>query len=201
MYTHMDVYTHATYIYIYIYTYTHQNHKSQESRPSTTGQRCTSLCPPGGSHSEKGEVLLRGVGTLQYFSPPDASVQWQPDDLAIPTNMWLLGAGSLGAPPVSLSQREEIADHYVTHCIHHADRADADLQTLGQTSRRVHTGKPMDKDVPMYTCVHHSSLGPEILDKQKTYIRVVYRHNEIQNDRKIDDVAVQGFASRDQIVS
>ena len=28
---------------------------------------------------EKGEVLLRGVGTLQYVSPPNASVQWQPE--------------------------------------------------------------------------------------------------------------------------
>ena len=33
--------------------------------------------------SEKGEVLLRGVGTLRHFSPPDASVQWQPDGLTI----------------------------------------------------------------------------------------------------------------------
>ena len=28
----------------------------------------------------KGEVLLRGMGTLRYSSPPNASVQWQPGD-------------------------------------------------------------------------------------------------------------------------
>ena len=38
--------------------------------------------------SEKGEVLLRGVGTLQTFSPPNASVQWQPDGLTIHTKKW-----------------------------------------------------------------------------------------------------------------
>ena len=48
-----------------------------------------------------GEVLLRGAGTLRYLFPPSASAQWQPDDLAIPTKKWFLGAGFLGAPPIS----------------------------------------------------------------------------------------------------
>ena len=52
--------------------------------------------------SEKGEMLLRGVGTLQYPFPPNASVQWQPDGLTIHTKEWFLGAGFLGAPPISL---------------------------------------------------------------------------------------------------
>ena len=53
----------------------------------------------------KGEVLLRGVGTLRYLFPPNASVQWQPDGLIIHANKWFLGAGFLGAPPISLMSR------------------------------------------------------------------------------------------------
>ena len=34
-----------------------------------------------GARSERGEVLLRGVGTLRYYFPPNASAQWQPGDL------------------------------------------------------------------------------------------------------------------------
>ena len=36
------------------------------------------------------------------FSPPNASAQWQPDGLTIHANKWFLGAGFLGAPPISL---------------------------------------------------------------------------------------------------
>ena len=36
------------------------------------------------------------------FSPPNASVQWRPDCLTIHTKKWLLRAGFLGAPPISL---------------------------------------------------------------------------------------------------
>ena len=50
--------------------------------------------------SEKGEVLLRGVGTLRYIFPPNASVQWQPDGLAIRAQKWFLGARFLGAPHI-----------------------------------------------------------------------------------------------------
>ena len=57
--------------------------------------------------SEKGEVLLRGVGTLRYFPPPNASVQWQPDGSAIPSKKWSLGAGILGAPRIPLISRRE----------------------------------------------------------------------------------------------
>ena len=53
--------------------------------------------------SEKGEVLLRGVCTLRYSVPQSASVQWQPDGSTIRTNKWFLGAGFLGAPPISLN--------------------------------------------------------------------------------------------------
>ena len=61
--------------------------------------------------SEKGEVLLRGVGTLRYSFYKSSvktllvkcpSVQWQPDGLTIHTKKWFLGAGFLGAPPISL---------------------------------------------------------------------------------------------------
>ena len=54
--------------------------------------------------SEKLEVLLGGVGTLRYLSPPNASAQWQPGDLTIHTNKWSLGAGFLGSPPIYLIQ-------------------------------------------------------------------------------------------------
>ena len=61
--------------------------------------------------SEKGEVLLRGVGTLRsiFWSSVKTllvkcpSVQWQPDDLTIHTNKCFLGARFLGAPPISLN--------------------------------------------------------------------------------------------------
>ena len=66
----------------------------------------------------RGEVLLRGVGTAinkrttknkqtitlnGYFPPPDVAAQWQPDALTVRAREWFLGAGLLGAPPVSLS--------------------------------------------------------------------------------------------------
>ena len=49
-------------------------------------------------------MLLRGVGTRRYFFPPNASVQWQPDGSTIRTKEWFLGAGFLGAPPISLER-------------------------------------------------------------------------------------------------
>ena len=52
--------------------------------------------------SEKREELLRGVGTLRYLFPPNAYVQRQPGGLTIHAQKWLLGAGFLGAPPISL---------------------------------------------------------------------------------------------------
>ena len=51
---------------------------------------------------EKGEVPLRGLGTPRCSFLPNASVQWPPGDLTIHTKKWLLGAGFLGAPPISL---------------------------------------------------------------------------------------------------
>ena len=51
---------------------------------------------------ERGSAPKR-VGTLRFVCPPSASVQWQPDGLTIHTKKWLLGAGFLGAPPISLT--------------------------------------------------------------------------------------------------
>ena len=62
-------------------------------------------------HSEKGEMLLRGVGALRCFFPPNASVQWQPDGLTIHTRKWFLGAGFLGAPPISLRYGGEFSKY------------------------------------------------------------------------------------------
>ena len=83
LYTYIHIYIYiCIYIYIYIYTWAQSRH---------------------GRRSEKGEVLLRGVGTQQLFVPPNASVQGQPDGLTIYTKEeWFLGAGFLGAPPISL---------------------------------------------------------------------------------------------------
>ena len=54
-------------------------------------------------------MLLSGVGTLRYalilsetLLVKCPSVQWKPDGLTIHTRKWLLGAGFLGAPPISL---------------------------------------------------------------------------------------------------
>ena len=45
----------------------------------------------GAPLQRKGKVLLRGVGTLRYSFPPNASVQWQPDGLTIHARRWFLG--------------------------------------------------------------------------------------------------------------
>ena len=52
--------------------------------------------PKGGRHST---IFLSSVKTLLVKCP---SVQWQPDGLTIHTKKWFLGAGFLGAPPISL---------------------------------------------------------------------------------------------------
>ena len=80
-----------------ICTYTCEAEASTATTPSPTGAPQTENL----LNSEKGEVLLRGVGTLRYDFQPNASVQWQPGDLTIHTNKWFLGAGFLGAPPIS----------------------------------------------------------------------------------------------------
>ena len=82
------------YVYIYIYI-----HILVESFLQTG---FVSSCNRKTLATEKGEVLLRGVGTLRYFVPPSASVRWQPGGLTTHTNIWFLGAGFLGAPPISL---------------------------------------------------------------------------------------------------
>ena len=47
-------------------------------------------------------MLPRGLGTLRYYFPQNASAQWQPRDLTSCTKKGFLGAGFLGAPPISL---------------------------------------------------------------------------------------------------
>ena len=49
---------------------------------------------------ERGSAPER-VRHSTIFVSPNASVQWQPDGLAIPTKKWFLRAGFLGAPPIS----------------------------------------------------------------------------------------------------
>ena len=67
-------------------------------------------------------MLLRGVGTLRYFCPPNASVQGQPDGLTIHAKKWFLGAVFLGAPRISLTQsrvshpRVRRIRHYMRTC-------------------------------------------------------------------------------------
>ena len=50
---------------------------------------------------ERGSAPKRVRHSTIYFVPPKASVQWQPDGLTIHTKKWFLGAGFLGAPPIS----------------------------------------------------------------------------------------------------
>ena len=51
---------------------------------------------------ERGSAPKRGRHSTIFF-PPNASVQWQPDDLTNRTRKWFLGARFLGAPPISLT--------------------------------------------------------------------------------------------------
>ena len=54
-------------------------------------------------------MLLRGVGALQdllTLSENSACQVWQPDGLTIHAKKWFLGAGFLGAPPISLKSCE-----------------------------------------------------------------------------------------------
>ena len=66
--------------------------------------------------SEKGEVLQRGVGTLQFLFHQmhlrnGSLVAW-----TIQTKKWLLGAGFLGAPPISLNQDSSNTGAVETGC-------------------------------------------------------------------------------------
>ena len=99
MYVCMYIYIYIhVYVYIYIYIYT-----CIHTHVMYTGEPRWELERRGeGGKSEKGEVLLRGVGTLRHLFPPSASVQWQPDGLTIHAKKWLLGAGFLGKPTISL---------------------------------------------------------------------------------------------------
>ena len=102
MYIH-NVYN-AVYAYIYIYIYIYMCRVRRDSAPLAS-ERVGRAPPP----AEKGEVLLRGVGTLRYVLSSGKtllvrcpSVQWQPDGLTIRTEKWFLGAGFLGAPPIHI---------------------------------------------------------------------------------------------------
>ena len=75
------------------------------AQPTPRRTRARTTSTSGCWTSEKGEVLLRVVGTLRFLFQPNASAQWQLDSLTIHARKWLLGAGFLGAPPISLSTR------------------------------------------------------------------------------------------------
>ena len=48
-------------------------------------------------------IYIYIYGSALYdICSPSASVQWQPDGLTIRAKKWFLGAGFLGAPPISL---------------------------------------------------------------------------------------------------
>ena len=79
-----------TYIYIYIYTF----FRERGSAPKGVGTLY--------------DICRSSVKTLLVKCP---SVQWQPDGLTIHTNKWFLGAGFLGAPPISLMFSFETACH------------------------------------------------------------------------------------------
>ena len=53
---------------------------------------------------ERGSAPNMGGHSTICLLHPNASVQWQPDGLTIHIKMWFLGAGFLGAPPISLKQ-------------------------------------------------------------------------------------------------
>ena len=76
------MYVYITYIYIYI---CRPGARSGCSRPGEAAGRGFAPQATFFPGPEKGEVLLRGVGTLRCLFPPNASAQWQPDGLAIPT--------------------------------------------------------------------------------------------------------------------
>ena len=77
------------------------NYDSSFSRPAK--HRWTFVGPV--NIGERGSAPKRGRHST-IFVPPNASVQWQPDGLTIHTNKWFLGAGFLGAPPISLRIEE-----------------------------------------------------------------------------------------------
>ena len=102
-------------IYIYIYIHTPPTPplcKVFGMAPSKGPIRAALRDAPACLHaSEKGEVLLTGVGTLRHFFKSSVktllvkcpSVQWQPGGLIIHTKQWFLRAGFLVAPPISLN--------------------------------------------------------------------------------------------------
>ena len=59
----------------------------------------TGRAPKGGRHPT---ICFDPLRTLLVKCP---SAQWQPDGLTIHTNKWFLGAGFLGAPPISLNKQ------------------------------------------------------------------------------------------------
>ena len=63
--------------------------------------------PCAGLHlvRERGSAPKGGLSENSVKTPlvKCPSVQWQPDGLTIHTKKWLLGAGLLGAPPISLT--------------------------------------------------------------------------------------------------
>ena len=119
------------------------------AKPTRSSGRAWLQTP--GLRPEKGEVLLRGVGALRYSFPPNASVQWQPGDLTIHTKKWFLGAGFLGAPPISLMRRP-------------AGRGRGRPGALGAAAlRHRRLGKPPVYVMLCYTTLTHNMLCHVVL--------------------------------------
>ena len=127
---HIYIYILCIYIYIYIYTHTPTHVYSIERDGYSYRDKYTyrdnvifrdnSGPAPGAVVAGAGQrglgwgwvrrlVRVRDRGGAPkrgrhstIFVPPHASVQWQPDGSTIHTKKWFLGAGFLGAPPISL---------------------------------------------------------------------------------------------------
>ena len=111
IYIYIHVYI-CVHIFIYIYIY------PGDQRPSEKGYIIvhSRVGVDFGERRVETRILKRRILNMDFnmvgapkrgrhstiFFPPNASVQWQPDGLIIRTDKWFLGAGLLGAPPMSL---------------------------------------------------------------------------------------------------
>ena len=94
---------------------------------------CTLQDPQGRSPGfrEKGSAPKRGRHSAMFCSS-NASVQWQPDGLAIPTKKWFLGAGFLGAPPISPEEMRSLAVPSAQ-----VKGLESEMKVVGSASRQV----------------------------------------------------------------
>ena len=104
IYIYIYIYTHTrhdVYIYIYIHIHTH----TTPSAGHGAGRDPYSRIRDAPCVGERGCAPKRGRHSTIFVS----TVQWQPDSLTIHTNKWFLGAGFLGASPISLSMCCDVA--------------------------------------------------------------------------------------------